>query len=185
MAASSAASAAPSCQGEDRTVTRPFPTRGVQTEQWEMPAPPDDSTFDLGGVTSTAYPATRSVFEVGVEEPALRTCVIGGTVQDAAEDDETWDYYHDESNAGCVKVSARDWTQVRDLRCDNVRRHRQSRSRARTRTTPRSTSRGRICRSTSSTTCSSAVRDTRGGGRRHRPRAQLDLHVVGLGQPGG
>ncbi len=115
-----AASAAPSCQGEDRTVARPLPRGSVQTEQWEVPSPPDDATFDLAGVTSTAYPATRSVFEVGADDPALRTCLIGGTVQGAAEDDETWDYYHDEWNAGCVKVIARDWTQVRDLRCDNV-----------------------------------------------------------------
>ena len=59
-----AASAAPSCQGEDRGVARPLPARGVQTQQWEIPAPADGTTFDLSGVTSTAYPATRSVFEV-------------------------------------------------------------------------------------------------------------------------
>lgn len=115
-----AAPVAPSCEGTDRTLTHPFPADTVLTEQWESPTPRDDVTFDLTGVTSTAYPATRSVFEVGADKPALRTCIVGGTVQGTTDPAQTWDYYHDEWNAGCVKIVARDWSQVRDLRCDSV-----------------------------------------------------------------
>ena len=114
------AAVAPACEGSDRKVTRPFPADTQLTEQWEVPSPRDDVTYDLTGVTSTAYPATRSVFEVGSDEPKLRTCVIGGTVLGKAEANRTWDYYHDEWNAGCVKILALGWSQVRDLRCDGV-----------------------------------------------------------------
>jgi hypothetical protein len=115
-----AAAVAPDCEGSDRKVDRPFPSDTQLTEQWEVPSPRDDVTYDLTGVTSTAYPATRSVFEIGSDEPKLRTCVIGGTVLGKAEDDKTWDYYHDDWNAGCVKILALEWSQVRDLRCDGV-----------------------------------------------------------------
>ncbi|MCA0144862.1 hypothetical protein [Blastococcus sp. LR1] len=110
----------PACDGEERTVTAPFPPGTELDEQWEEQDPPDDVTYDLTGVTSTAYPATRSVFEVGDDFPAMRTCVVGGTVVGDIDDDETWQYYHDEWNAGCVKLEARDWLQVRDVRCDGI-----------------------------------------------------------------
>jgi hypothetical protein len=111
---------APACAGDGRTVVRPVSPDAVLSDQWEAPAPPDDVTYDLTGVTSTAYPASRSVFAVGVESAALRTCLVGGTVLGAADDAETWDYYHDEHNAACVKILAREWMQVRGVRCDNV-----------------------------------------------------------------
>jgi hypothetical protein len=110
----------PACTGAARTVVQPLPVNSVQVEQWEAPTPRDDVTYDLTGVTSTAYPATRSVFEVGADKPALRTCVVGGTLLGQADDEQTWQYYHDEANAGCVKIIARDWAQVRDVRCDNI-----------------------------------------------------------------
>ncbi len=116
----SAAPTPPACEGSGRTVTRPLPTDEVRDSQWEDQAPEDDVTYDFTGVTSTAYPATHSVFEVGDDHPALRTCVIGGTLLGQADDDKTWQYYHDEWNAGCVKIVAKDWMQVRDFRCDNV-----------------------------------------------------------------
>ncbi len=111
---------APTCDGEGRTVVRPAPAGSVPTTQWEDPAPADDVTYDLTGVTSTAYPSTRSVFAVGVGAAGLRTCLVGGTVLGQADDAETWDTYHDTFNAACVKIIARDWMQVRDVRCDNV-----------------------------------------------------------------
>jgi hypothetical protein len=110
----------PACDGPGRTITKPLPVDVVRDTQWEATRPRDDATYDLTGVTSTAYPATRSVFEVGADAPARRTCIVGGTVLGQAEDDKTWQYYHDEWNAGCVKVIARGWAHVRGLRCDNV-----------------------------------------------------------------
>jgi hypothetical protein len=111
---------APSCDGADRTVVRPASPGTVFADQWEEPAPPDDVTYDLTGITSTAYPSDRSVFAVGVDSPALRTCVLGGTVLGRADDADTWDHLHDQYNAACVKILAREWMQVRGVRCDNV-----------------------------------------------------------------
>jgi hypothetical protein len=111
---------APPCDGGERTVVAAASPGIVLTDQWEEPSPPDDVTYDLTGVTSTAYPASHSVFAVGVERPARRTCVIGGTVMGQADDAQTWDYYHDEYNAACVKILARQWMQVHGARCDNV-----------------------------------------------------------------
>src|SRR4051794_6695297 len=54
---------APACDGSGRTVVRPA-SAGVLSTQWQDPAPADDVTYDLSGVASTAYPATRSVFAV-------------------------------------------------------------------------------------------------------------------------
>ena len=110
----------PACEGEGRTIVRPAEPGEVLSVQWEDPAPPDDVTYDLSGVTSTAYPASLSVFAVGVDSAALRTCVVGGTVLGAADDAESWNYYHDQYNAACVKIIALEWMQVRGLRCDNV-----------------------------------------------------------------
>jgi hypothetical protein len=111
---------APACGGPGRTVTRPVGAGAVLTSQWEIPSAPDDVTYDLSGITSTAYPATASVFAVGVKTAGLRTCIIGGTVIGDVDDDRTWEYYHDEYNAACVKILAREWMQVRRVRCDGV-----------------------------------------------------------------
>jgi hypothetical protein len=113
-------STAPACDGPDRTAVRQSRSDTVHTTQWEVPRAPDDVTYDLSRITSTAYPASRSVFAVGVEHAGLRTCIIGGTVLGQADDEKTWDFYHDEHNAACVKILAREWMQVRGTRCDNV-----------------------------------------------------------------
>ena len=46
--------------------------------------------------------------------------MLAGTVLGRAEDGRTWDHYHDRFNASCLRIVARDWMQVRGLRCDNV-----------------------------------------------------------------
>jgi hypothetical protein len=109
-----------SCEASGRDVVRPYPAGTTLKEQWEAKAPADDVTYDLSGVSSTAYPATKSMFAVGTGDAALNTCVVGGTIRGQADDDQTWQYYHDEFNAACVKIIARDSMQVRDVRCDNV-----------------------------------------------------------------
>ncbi|MDK3257085.1 hypothetical protein [Blastococcus capsensis] len=90
------------------------------SEQWEADTTPDDVTYDLSGVTSSAYPATKSPFAAGTGSAGYRTCVVGGSIFGSADDAKTWEYYHDEFNAACVKIIAREWMQVRDVRCDNV-----------------------------------------------------------------
>jgi hypothetical protein len=119
-ASPSAVGAPGACTGTGRTVVRPHPAGTRLTSQWEASSPQDDVTYDLSGVTSTAYPATNSVFAVGNRTAADRTCVVGGTIRGQADDSQTWDYYHDRYNAACVKIIATDWMQVRDVRCDNV-----------------------------------------------------------------
>ena len=99
---------------------RPFAERTTLSQQWAEEYPANDATYDLRGVTSTAYPATQSPFAIGTKSPGLRTCVVGGTVLGQADDEKTWSYYHDKFNASCVRIAALEWMQVRDLRCDNV-----------------------------------------------------------------
>lgn len=110
----------PACDGAGRTVAHPLASGTRTSAQWQQPSPPPDMTFDLSGVTSTAYPSTRSVFAVGTGTAAARTCVTGGTILGRADDAQTWTVYHDQYNAACVKILAREWMQVRGLRCDNV-----------------------------------------------------------------
>ena len=88
--------------------------------QWVAKAPADDITYDLSGVTSTAYPATNAPFAVGTATPAARTCLVGGTIQGNAVDSQPWQVYHDQYNASCVKIIALEWMDVRGLRCDNL-----------------------------------------------------------------
>jgi hypothetical protein len=110
----------PGCAVSGRSVVQPLAAAAVTGRQWEEASPSDDVTYDLSQVTSTAYPASVSMFAVGTGAPAARTCVLGGTVRGRAEDRKTWDYYHDKFNAACLKIIAREWMQVSGLRCDNV-----------------------------------------------------------------
>jgi hypothetical protein len=112
--------APPPCVGGGRSVVRPLAHGFVARRQWQETVPPDGTTYDLTGVTSTAYPATRSPFALGTDRPAANPCLVGGTVLGAAEDAQPWELYHSDYNAACVTIVARGWAQVRGLRCDNV-----------------------------------------------------------------
>lgn len=112
------APAAPACADATRTVSRV--AAGTTAAQWAVGAPPDDATFDLSGVTSSAYPASGSPFTVGGTAPALRTCVEGGTLHGSPDPQQTWSVFHDRYNAACLRIIAREWMQVRGLRCDGV-----------------------------------------------------------------
>ena len=118
--ATAVTAAAGECTGPGRTVTRPVAAGTVLGSQWAASSPGRDVTYDLSGVTSNAYPATNSPFAVGTAAPALRTCVLGGTIGGRADDSKPWQVYHDQYNAACVKIIALEWMQVRGLRCDNV-----------------------------------------------------------------
>lgn len=106
------------CPGARPAVIRP--SAGTYSTQWEAASPPDDAVYDLSGVRSTAYPTSHSPFAVGTGTPALRTCVVGGTIQGRADADLTWSLLHDQYNAACLRIIAREWMQVSRLRCDNV-----------------------------------------------------------------
>ena len=112
--------APPACVGAGRNVVRPLAHGFVAERQWEQTSPPDQTTYDLTGVTSTAYPSTHSPFALGTSRPAVNACLLGGTVLGGAEDGQPWELYHSDYNAACVKVIARGWAEVRGLRCDNL-----------------------------------------------------------------
>jgi hypothetical protein len=115
-----ALSAPPPCVGAGRTLVRPLAHRDVAPFQWQVGSPPGNATYDLSGVTSTAYPSTRSPFAVGTNHPGVDTCVVGGTVLGRAADNQPWELYHSDYNAACVTIVALGWAQVRDLRCDDL-----------------------------------------------------------------
>ena len=105
-------------------VIRQFPPGTALASQWSVDSPRDDATYDLTGVTSTAYPPSSdrnsSIFALGHGTAAARTCFVGGALNGTADDNQTWEYYHANYNAACLLLAATDWMQVRDLRCDNV-----------------------------------------------------------------
>jgi hypothetical protein len=105
-------------------VTQPFSLPTTLDAQWSDGSPSNATTFDLTGVTSTAYPAATSpnssVFSLGDQKAALRTCFVGGILRGRAVDTQTWEYYHANDNAACLRMVALEWMQVRNLRCDNV-----------------------------------------------------------------
>jgi hypothetical protein len=112
---------APACAGAGRTAVTPLPAAATATSVWRDDQPPADATFDLTGVTSTAYPSGKqSVFTLGTGSPATRACVVGGTVRGRADDSQTWNLYHDTYNGACVKIVGLDWVQVTGTRCDRV-----------------------------------------------------------------
>jgi hypothetical protein len=115
---SGGAPSAPACTGPQRSVSRVG--AAATAVQWKAAAPADDATFDLTGVTSTAYPAAGSPFSVGGTVPARRTCVLGGTLRGHPDPAQTWSVFHDSYNAACLRVIAREWLEVRGLRCAGV-----------------------------------------------------------------
>jgi hypothetical protein len=119
-ATGTSASAAGACGGSGRSVARALAPGTTLSSQWEAKAPQDDATYDLSGVTSTAYPASHAPFAVGTESPAARTCIVGGTVRGTVDPSKTWEYYHDQANAACVTIIATEWMRVQGLRCDGV-----------------------------------------------------------------
>ena len=124
--APTAAPAAPSvgtpaaCDGSGRTTERPYDAGTVLSSQWKASAPPADRTYDLGGVVSTAFPSTQHPFNTGTSTPGERTCVVGGELRGTVDPDHSWEWFHDEANAACVKVVAIEWLQIHGTRCHGV-----------------------------------------------------------------
>jgi hypothetical protein len=77
-------------------------------------------TYDLTGVVSTAFPSRTNPFQTGASTPAERTCVVGGELRGTIDPARSWEYFHDQANAACVKVVAVDWLQIHNTRCDGI-----------------------------------------------------------------
>ena len=116
----------PDCPAADRTVVRDHPPGTVLDERYRISAPSDDTTYDLRGVASTAFPSTSHPFSFGSGsdnlDAGLRTCLVGGELLDQVgyPPAETWDQYHDNANASCVKGAAYEWYQILDVRCAGI-----------------------------------------------------------------
>ena len=116
----------PSCTGSGRSVVRPLPVGTVLPTRWRATAPPDDVTYDLSGVLSTAQPSSSYPFAFGTgndgADAGLRTCFIGGELLDQFGDPPaiTWREAHDTYNASCVKGVALEWYQILDTVCHGI-----------------------------------------------------------------
>ncbi|MGY1615621.1 hypothetical protein ACI797_02645 [Geodermatophilus sp. SYSU D00691] len=116
----------PDCSAGGRSVVRPHPQGTVLTSRWRVEEPPDDTTYDLRGVASIAFPSTSHVFSFGTGSDNLdagrRTCLIGGELRDQVgyPPPQTWDWYHDNANASCVKGAAYEWYQIVGTRCAGI-----------------------------------------------------------------
>src|SRR4051812_8466297 len=84
----------PSCTASPQVVTQPFPSGTVLSSVWKVGSPPANRTYDLSGVTSTAYPSKTSVFALGTSTRGTDTCVLGGTLRGTVDPNQTWEYYH-------------------------------------------------------------------------------------------
>ena len=116
----------PDCLAAGRTVVRDHPPGTVLDGRYRISAPSDDTTYDLRGVASTAFPSTSHPFSFGTGsdnlDAGLRTCLVGGELLDQVgyPPAETWDWYHDNANASCVKGAAYEWYQIIDVRCAGI-----------------------------------------------------------------
>ena len=120
-APAAAAVAAPAeCAGAGRSVVRPHAAGSVLSSEWKASAPAADMTYELNGVVSTAFPSTQHPFNTGTSTPGKRTCVVGGELQGTVDPDKSWEWFHDEANAACVKVVAIEWLQIHGTRCHGV-----------------------------------------------------------------
>lgn len=119
-AAATTSTSFPGCTSSPQVKTRPFPAGSVLSSPWKVDSPPGNRTYDLRGVTSTAYPSSTSVFSLGTGTRGTDTCFLGGTVQGTVDPNQTWEYYHSKYDAACVKVVGFDWLQVLRTRCDSV-----------------------------------------------------------------
>ena len=107
----------------DHTI-RPFRQGTRLQDPWSVGSPRDDTTYDLTHVTSTAYPSEShpdlSVFSLGSDNAGARTCFDGGVLNGSVSDRHTWEYYHNNYNAACLRIVATRWMRVSDLKCDGV-----------------------------------------------------------------
>jgi hypothetical protein len=109
-----------------RNVVRPYPAGTVLTSKYQQTTPPDDTTYDMTGVISTAQPSTSYPFSFGTGSDNLgagdRTCLVGGELRDRFGNPpaRTWEYYHDSVNAACVKGVAYGWYQILNTVCRGI-----------------------------------------------------------------
>lgn len=114
----------------------PFPTReqalerpnlvvgsGLLAAQYRIGSPPPNTTYDLRGLVSTAYPnPTTFPLSFGDDSPGLGTAVVGGTVLGHLSKDLTWQGIYEvyDSVGSGLLLYGRDYFVVYDYRADDV-----------------------------------------------------------------
>jgi len=99
--------------------------RGVVTERVSESHPPNGRTFDLRGMTSTAY-GNSTVYALtfgitGSESTAGGLCILGGVVRSSVSPGRTWDDLNDNVNGDALSFGTSSGVGVVDgLRADNV-----------------------------------------------------------------
>ena len=94
---------------------------GTISTQYRVGSPPPETTYDLRGLTSTAYPsATRYPLSFGTATPGVDTAVVGGTVLGTADPRATWQDLKGEADGAALLMFGRGREVSYDLRADDV-----------------------------------------------------------------
>jgi hypothetical protein len=109
---------------------RPSPVRmtGIRRDALHVAAPPSDTTYDLRGLRSVAFPKETlyplSFGDVRHGRPtgavAVGLCIIGGTVVGQQPRSLTWQQVKHSHDGDGLRVQAGGWYLVDGLRADNV-----------------------------------------------------------------
>lgn len=92
---------------------------GARSTQYRVGSPPPDATYDLRGMTSTAYPQGHAFpVSIGRDTAGARTVVIGGSVIGTQVRTLTWDQVHAFGGAG-MTLRGSDYQVSYDFRADN------------------------------------------------------------------
>jgi hypothetical protein len=94
---------------------------GEISTQYRIGAPPNDTTYDLRGLTTTAYPTTTNYpLSFGKDVPGTRTVTVGATVLGQASLAATWQDLKSNYDGAALLMFGRDSLASYDLRADDV-----------------------------------------------------------------
>jgi hypothetical protein len=94
---------------------------GTISTQYRVGSPPAATTYDLRGLTSTAYPSdTKYPLSFGADTPGVDTVVVGGTVLGTAGRDATWQDLKAEADGTALLMFGTGREASYDLRADDV-----------------------------------------------------------------
>ena len=79
---------------------------GPKTTQVRFGSPPPDTTYDLRGMTSTAYPSSAFPTSFGRDVAGARTVIVGGSVTGTQPRDWSWDQVHAVGGAGMTMLGS-------------------------------------------------------------------------------
>jgi len=108
---------------EDEALARPrvVVQSGTLSTQYRVASPPPDTTYDLRGLTSSAYPAaTTYPLSFGKGVPGTRTVVVGGSVVGDVDPAATWQTLKDTADGTALLMVGYDTMSSYDLHASNV-----------------------------------------------------------------